>query len=406
MSKHARRRLGAAMLAVAVAVAMAACTPATPTKSRPADHAVEVTAAPVVVRITPAVNATKVPVTAEIGTQVEHGQLRAVTVTRAGGGPIAGRMRDDGSAWVPSAPLGYHQTYTAVVDTLGADGRLVSTRTTFTTVPGPAGRPMSVSMNLTAGETYGVGMPVVVDFSADIPSSRRAEVQRRLFVHSVPPQIGGWRWFTDRQVMYRPRDYWKPGTRLSVRAAVGGLQVGARYVEKDKAAAVTIGRDMRIDVTNSNHRLTVTQGGQVVKQYPISMGKPSTPSWSGHFVVMERDYYVVFDTLDQPGGYRIPVNYAERITWSGTFIHSAPWSVWAQGSRNVSHGCVNVAPRNAAWIYRNSLVGDPVSISGTPIHADAGNGWTVWDMSWTDFMSGSVEPPDNATAPPVAMPTA
>jgi hypothetical protein len=120
---------------------------------------------------------------------------------------------------------------------------------------------------------------------------------------------------------------------------------------------------------------------------------------------MERDYYVVFDTLDEPGGYRIPVNYAERITWSGMFIHSAPWSVWAQGSRNVSHGCVNVAPRNAAWIYRNSIVGDPVGISGTPIHARQGNGWTVWDMSWDEYVRGSALPAPQIKIPSLPTPT-
>jgi hypothetical protein len=63
--------------------------------------------------------------------------------------------------------------------------------------------------------------------------------------------------------------------------------------------------------------------------------------------------------------------------------------VYAQGHYDVSHGCVNVAPKNAAWIYQNSHVGDPVSIVGTGRQVANGNGWTAWNSSWSDFAKGS-----------------
>ena len=164
-------------------------------------------------------------------------------------------------------------------------------------------------------------------------------------------------------------------------------------IDKDRTATFTIGRDMHFDVTNKNHMLTITSDGKVIKRYPISMGKPSTPSWSGKFVIMSQQYYTVFNTMGQPnGGYITPVNYAERLTWSGTYFHSAPWSVYAQGHFNVSHGCVNIGPSNAKWVYQKSLIGDPVSITGTPIHVAPGNGWTVWDMSWSEYVKGSALP--------------
>lgn len=394
MGERVRLRILATVLAVSVPVTLAGCSTdrsASTTASAAGDHAATTLPAPVL-KISPATSATRLPISTEIGTAVANGTVSSVTVQSAAGRAVSGTMRPDGTAWVPATPLQYGEHYTAQVVATGPDGQTRTGTTSFSTAPAPTTRPISTSINLVDHAVYGVGMPIVIDFGAPIPTSQQAAVQRRLFVTSAPAQLGAWRWYSDREVMYRPLSYWKPGTTLTVRSALDGVPIGTRVLDKDRTATATIGSDLEFAVTDSDHMLTITSGGKVVHRYPISMGKPSTPSWSGHFVIMERDYYTVFDTLGQPGGYRIPVNYAERLTWSGTFIHSAPWSVYAQGNRNVSHGCVNVGPSNAAWIFKNSKIGDPVSITGTPLHVKAGNGWTVWDMSWSDYIKGSAIP--------------
>lgn len=391
-STRARARIAAtAALLVAVPVTLSACTAsmdAAPTTA----HGAAAGPAPSLT-LTPAVNAERLPISVEIGTQVTNGTVTSVTLTSADGENVPGSMRPDGSSWVPSQPLRFGQHYTATVTATGANGRTKVSTTSFATMPPPNTRPISSTINVATGQAYGVGMPIVIDFGVPIPAGQRVDVQKRLFVRSSPAQVGAWRWFTDSEVVYRPEVFWRPGTQLTVRAALAGIAVGDRYFAKDQSATMTIGRDMHFAVTDSDHQITITSNGKVIKQYPISMGKPSTPSWSGHFVIMERDYYTVFDTTDQgPGGYRVGVNYAERLTWSGMFFHSAPWSVYAQGHYNVSHGCVNIGPANAKWIYQNSLVGDPVSISGTPRHAAEGNGWTVWDLTWETYLQGSAIP--------------
>jgi hypothetical protein len=101
----------------------------------------------------------------------------------------------------------------------------------------------------------------------------------------------------------------------------------------------------------------------------------------------------IFDTRREgPHGYRIPISYAQRITWGGEFIHAAPWSVGDQGRRNVSHGCVNVSWDNAAWLFDVTHIGDPVIVHGTEVHVKPGNGWTAWDQTWDDFIRGSALP--------------
>jgi len=115
-------------------------------------------------------------------------------------------------------------------------------------------------------------MPIVIDFGASIPKASRTAVQNRLFVTSSPAQIGAWRWISDREVVYRPQSYWKTGTTLSVRSALGGVPVGGRVLDKDRTAVATIGRDLEMSVTNKNHMMTVISNGKVIKRYPISMG--------------------------------------------------------------------------------------------------------------------------------------
>ena len=54
-----------------------------------------------------------------------------------------------------------------------------------------------------------------------------------------------------------------------------------------------------------------------------------------------------------------------RVTYSGEFIHAAPWSVGSQGYANVSHGCTGMSTANADWLYHMTVRGDVVEYVGT-----------------------------------------
>jgi hypothetical protein len=90
-----------------------------------------------------------------------------------------------------------------------------------------------------------------------------------------------------------------------------------------------------------------------------------------------------------PGYYNVMVYDSVQFTGSGDYIHSAPWSVGEQGYVNVSHGCVNVAPGQAAWYYGHSLIGDPISVVGSPVRGTWGDGWTIWFLPWRKLLGGS-----------------
>ena len=351
------------------------------------------------IKVTPATGKKDVPVAAEIGVTVTGGKVKGVTLRETKGGAVTGELREDGSAWVPAKPLKTKQGYVATVTATDATGREETATTSFTTMGKPS-RETGTGLYLFDDHTYGVAMPVVAEFSPGIKKKDRAAVQKRMFVKTEPAQPGTWSWTSSgTQAYYRAPQYWKSGTKLTVRLGLGGLPTGGgRYGDRDRGATAKIGRDLQMKVDNKTKKMQVLQDGKVVRTMPVSLGKRSTPSSSGHMVVMEKKASTVFDTTDTDGaeGYVTKIDYAHRLTWSGQYIHSAPWSVGSQGRRNVSHGCVNVSPSNARWLFDKTLVGDPVTVKGTEDKLDYGDGWTPWDLSWAQFKKGSALPvPDS-----------
>jgi len=352
------------------------------------------------VSVTPADNATDVPVSSEIGLQVSGGTITGVELLKADGSKVAGALRADHSTWVPDDPLSYTTSYTATVTAAGGDGKAVTRSTKFTTMARPADNTrIATQLYMDNGKTYGQAMPIVVEFQGGKVSSAadRAAVERRFFVTTEPAQPGVWHWDSDIQVEYRAEHYWQPGTKIKVRLGLGGLPMGGgKYGQFDISIAASIDTVKRVmTVDNASKTLTATQDDQVVRVIPVSLGKPEKPSFSGTMVIMSRDEKTLFDSstygtpVNSPDGYKTEVQFAERLTYDGQFIHAAPWSVAQQGHTNVSHGCVNMATDNAQFIYTWVKVGDPVVVSGTEEHLGQGNGWTAWDLSWEDFIKGS-----------------
>jgi lipoprotein-anchoring transpeptidase ErfK/SrfK len=376
------------------APALVACGPSSTSTKTPPTHP---PGPPVTLSITPAGNTTSLPVSTEVGLTVGHGTVSAVTMTKSDGTSVSGAFRADDSSWVPSQPLAYGSSYTAVVQARSTDGQHVVTRSTrFTTMSQP-GNQVYYGMYAQDGVTYGVGMPLVLEFDPPIPAANRAGIQNRLFVTTNPAQPGVWHWASDgQQVWYRPPVYWQTGTTISFRAALQGVSFGnGSYGDQDRSATITIGNKVSMLIDNKTKSMYVYQDDKLTRTIPVSLGKPSTPSSSGTMVTMSHDYSTIFDV---PGEYRVQVYYAMRLTWGGEFIHAAPWSVSDQGVDNVSHGCVNVSDENAKWLYGITHIGDPVTVQGTEVKLVDGNGWTAWNESWPEYVAGSALPVPAALA--------
>ena len=188
------------------------------------------------------------------------------------------------------------------------------------------------------------------------------------------------------------------GKPVSVDAPLTGFQTGEdKWVAEDRSGSMTIGREQMTRVDIDKHTMTVTRGGKQVKSFPVSSGKPGkdTETRSGMKVVIGKQREMTMDSATvgidkgEPGYYKVDTNFNVRVTWTGEFVHSAPWSVGAQGSSNVSHGCVNVAPAGAEWFYDNSLPGDPVDFTGSEREFQPTEGIGVWQYSYDEWQEQS-----------------
>jgi lipoprotein-anchoring transpeptidase ErfK/SrfK len=382
---------------VCLPLAVAGCSGSgTPTIQHPVAMPSSIAPVPplATVALTPAKASTEVPVSAEIGLKVTDGTVKTVALADAAGNALQGELRADGSSWVPGTTLKYDTAYTATVTAEGTDGKTVTETTDFRTMKKPSKR-LGTGLYASSGRTYGVAMPVVVEFTSNVPQSARATIQSRLFVKTTPEQVGAWSWISSKQVTYRGKNYWKTGTKIEVRAALEGLPIGdGRYGDADRKATMNIAKDsIELITDDSTHQMTVKKNGEVIKTIPVSLGKDATPSSSGTMVIMEKHEHTVFDTTTDPDATdRYRVEYAQRLTWGGEFIHSAPWSVKDQGARNVSHGCTNVSPANAKWLFDLTRIGDPVTVKGTSRKLAAGNGFTAWRVDWDEYIKGSALP--------------
>jgi lipoprotein-anchoring transpeptidase ErfK/SrfK len=309
------------------------------------------------------------------------GRVRDVIV-RTAGDPVAGRLSDGGRFWRSSVPLTPSRRYTVTATAVGQGGRTVTAMSYFRTLT--PRRTFSATITEAAGQEYGVGMPVVLTFDHRI--TNRAGVERSLSLTTSRRVVGAWYWDGNQTVEFRPRAYWPAGTKVAVTARLAGVQ-GARgvYGTRDLRLAFRIGPSLIVRASARTHYMNVYYKGALFGRWPISTGRPGDDTSDGKYLTIEKGN----PTFMKGPGYALWVPWAVRFTWSGEYIHDAYWSVWAQGSVNVSHGCVNTSPAHAETYYKLAVPGDPVIVTGSPRPGTWDNGWTEWFLTWRQLLLGS-----------------
>lgn len=204
-----------------------------------------------------------------------------------------------------------------------------------------------------AGSVVGVAYPVIVTFAG--PVGDRPAAERGIRISSSGNTNGHFEWTSSDVVQWIPDGYWTPHSKISVDAH--GMSTG--FETGDAVVGVA-------DI--SDHTFTVSVNGDVQRIMAASMGKPKRPTPIGSFTALSKERTIKFDSrtigipLNDPEGYLLNGEYAVRVTWSGVYVHSAPWSVGSQGYSNVSHGCINLSPDDAAWYFNSVHLGDPIIV--------------------------------------------
>ncbi len=323
------------------------------------------------------------------------GQIQQVTVVGPNGERVGGELTRNGSAWqIDTSDLDFGTDYTVSVVAVDMRGNQTNAVDSFRTfVPE---NELVATTNITTGSSYGVGIPLIVTFNA--PVEKKAEIEERLNVETNTPNpiVGAWNWESDTQVTYRPKQYWPANTKVQLNADIKGVNAGNDFYALDnKREKFSIARKFVMIQDSASKQMKVKKNNKTIRVMPSSSGKPGYETRSGDKVIMSKEQHVVMDAAstgiakDDPEYYRLDVYWAMRITWSGEYVHSAPWSVGSQGNSNVSHGCINLAPSNASWLFNQAKIGDPVEVKNTGRTQDLGNGWTMWEESWNDWKSGS-----------------
>jgi lipoprotein-anchoring transpeptidase ErfK/SrfK len=390
-------RLGAVALALSCAATLAGCSADSPAPSQQSDSTPGAQAGEEVVepvKIMTSLRGADVAVDQRLEVVASGGTLRTVTVSSAAG-PLRGALSDDGTGWLASGRLEPGTAYAVRSVAERSDGHRVVKTTRFATQDLTLDEQTYASVAPLDGETVGVGMPVIVTF--DIPVTNRAAIEKHMTVTSTPKQPGSWRWLSATEAHWRPKSYWKAGSQVKVDLDINSVNAGGGiYGQESRTVDFEVGDAHVYRVNAQTHQMQVFKNGSLLRTIPITTGKQGFTTRSGTKVIIEKflekrmNSETVGIGADDPEFYDIDdVQFAMRVTYSGEFIHAAPWSVSSQGFANVSHGCTGMSTADAAWLYDLTLRGDVVEYTGTDRYMTLENGYGDWNLPFADYRAGS-----------------
>ncbi|MDO5730281.1 L,D-transpeptidase [Corynebacterium sphenisci] len=318
--------------------------------------------------------------------------LEEVVMTNEEGREVEGELAEGGAAWASTEPLGYGRTYTVAAT---VDGDTVQ-RSFTTVVPDIQA---NVSVAPAEGAVVGVGQTIAVRFG--VPVADRVAAQDMIEVIADPPVEGAFFWLSDYEVRWRPAEFWDPGTAVQVKVNAYGRELGDNdYGAADAATSFTIGDRVVAVADDATKTMTIERNGEAEMSMPISMGNDRWLTPNGVYIIGEQHEDMVMDSTTyglslEDGGYKTPVKYATQMSYSGIYVHGAPWSVWAQGSQNTSHGCINVSIPNAKWFQEHTKRGDVVIVKNTKGEVLSGyDGLGDWNIPWERWKAGNADRSD------------
>ncbi|HET7900770.1 MAG TPA: Ig-like domain-containing protein [Candidatus Nanopelagicales bacterium] len=372
--------------------------------------------------VAPTLTATRpAPFDQPLHVAASKGGISAITVTEVESkDQLTGVTGAGGKEWVSDEPPKPGAKY-AVSATVVDGDHTSQVRLAVLVSAVPAAQKMSFGMLPGSNRTVGVNAPVVIRFEHKV--TKKADVENALTVSSTTPVEGSWHWVSSSELHFRPKNPWPAHTQVRVEALFDGLQMSdTRWGTRDVTASFQTGDAHEVFVDDKTKTFTLKVNGKVKYVWPTSLGRPEYETRTGNYIVLERDPLREMTscaakiTCDKASKdyYDLQVQWATRLSWSGTFIHAAPWSVAKQGLVDSSHGCIHLTIDRAKTYFDQALYGDIVHVLRTsrPIDdlvAKGDPGASDWNLTWEQYVNASALGHSITTqllTDPVAMPTA
>ena len=301
------------------------------------------------------------------------------------------------------------RTVTASPTGTGSSSASGSPSSAPSTYTGPV-RTVHVTSLESDGQTYGVGMPIVLQFS---PAPTDSSAFTKAVTVTVDGQPAGGAWFWEQptadekksntiEAHYRPQHYWKADSSVHVDIPIGGLSAGRGLVYSDRLTSLDIkigdAHVSTVDGSQGFLDMVVTSNGAVVRTLKVSLGKGATPTYNGVKVVMQKGEDTPGASTLRPSGavrmvgpgYDEIVSWSVRITRSGEYVHAAPWNSQI-GQASTSNGCTNLTTADAQWFYGFAQLGDVVKYSSTGgTTMPSWDGFGDWNVPWGQWAQGGL----------------
>ncbi|GMA49792.1 hypothetical protein GCM10025857_11490 [Alicyclobacillus contaminans] len=114
------------------------------------------------------------------------------------------------------------------------------------------------------------------------------------------------------------------------------------------------GGQYRLAVDTTSNLLSVYQNGRLTDTYPVTVGKPSTPTPVGDWVIIEK--------TENPGG-----PFGAR--WMRLSVPNGGYAIHGTDNpatigQSVSHGCIRMRNEDVVRVYRMVPLGTMVTVTG------------------------------------------
>jgi lipoprotein-anchoring transpeptidase ErfK/SrfK len=280
----------------------------------------------------------------------------------------------------------------------GSSSAATSSSPTAPSTSAKPATPVHVSTALADGQQVGIGMPIIAFLSRPIKDARAFAKATTVTVNGSKVN-GAWYFETKAddpghpiEADYRMSSYWPGHARIHLNLPVKGVSAGPGLAFDDSLTLdFSTGPANVLTVDDATHKVTVQSDGKDWGTFPTSLGASRTPTKRGVKVIMEKVPTTCMHDTDNTY-YECGIKYDQRLTYSGEYLHSAPWNVYnIEHGVDSSNGCSNLLPDDAIKLYNFLEVGDVVQYPNAPgPMMTMGDGYGDWNLSWPQWQTGGM----------------